>query len=382
MIAQGKCYKCGGFLAVDDTLDALVCPFCGQAFVVAQAIQSFQETVQPEKSVKKSSFLYDNDFVVESDVLVHYNGYTKQDIQIPEGITAIGETAFQGMNNIESVHIPEGVTLICAGAFSGCRNLRSVSVPRSLETIDRDAFHGCTSLGSVMLPDSIRNIEAGAFAGCTALSTIHIPEELEALPWRIFEGCTSLKTVQIPKKVKIIEDCAFAECERMESVTFACMHAENDPTVGVERIGMNAFRNCKKLSSINLPDTIKFIGNQAFRACSALENLLIPESVKAVYPLAFADCTGLKQVTLAGSTELYKGSNPYKYQNNSATFLNCPLLLQINYSKLQQNYWAFPAYVQSQEPVNMANGRCRYCGGQFKGLFNKVCTVCKAPKDY
>ncbi|MCR4863177.1 MAG: leucine-rich repeat domain-containing protein [Ruminococcus sp.] len=124
------------------------------------------------------------------------------------------------------------------------------------------------------------------------------------------------------------------------------------------------------------------MGNQAFRECSSLKRLVIPGSVKAVYPLAFADCTGLEQVTFTGDTELYRGSNPYKYEKNSATFFNCPKLLSVTYSKLQKNYWAFPAYTKSQEPVNIENGRCRYCGGEFKGLFDKICSVCKAPKDY
>nr|MCR5075775.1 hypothetical protein [Ruminococcus sp.] len=79
---------------------------------------------------------------------------------------------------------------------------------------------------------------------------------------------------------------------------------------------------------------------------------------------------------------LYKGSNPYKFENNSATFYNCPKLLRVNYSKLQKNHWAFPAYTKSQEPLNIENGRCRYCGGEFKGVFNKICSICNAPKDY
>ena len=38
--------------------------------------------------------------------------------------------------------------------------------------------------------------------------------------------------------------------------------------------------------------------------------------------------------------------------------------------------------MKSQEPAFIENGRCRYCGGEFKGLFEKVCSVCKTPKDY
>ena len=380
MYVQGKCYKCGGFLAVDDAQDASVCPFCNEPFIVEKAIKSYNETAPKDIGRKKFQPNYDSSFIVERSVLVRYNGYTNKEITIPEGITVIGDTAFQGMNNIEIVHIPKGVELISAGAFSGCKNLRSVNIPDGVVTIDRDVFNGCISLKDVRFPDSVKNIEAGAFTGCTSLETVNLPPFLELLPWRIFEDCTSLKYMIIPKKVKIIEDSAFAECTSLEDIRFECMRSDGDD--GIDRIGMNAFRNCSALNSINLPETLEYIGNQAFRGCSKLKRVNIPRNVKAIYPMAFADCTGLEQVTFAGDTDLYKGSNPYKYEKNAATFFNCPKLLDITYNDLQKHFWAFPAYMKAQEPVNIENGRCRYCGGEFKGIFEKVCSVCKAPKDY
>ncbi len=382
MYVQGKCYKCGGFLAVDETQDASICPFCNKAFIVEKAIASFKQSAPDSADIVKASYNYDSDFVVERSVLIRYNGYTNKDIRIPDGISVIGEMAFQGMNNIESVFIPEGVEIISEGAFSGCKNLHTIHISDGVETIDIDAFNGCISLKDIKFPDSIKNIEAGALAGCTSLESVNIPKKLELLPWRIFEGCTSLKYISIPPKVKTIEDFAFAECMNLENVSFVSMHPDGDPTTGLRRIGMNAFRNCISLSSINIPETLEYIGNQAFRGCSGMKKLLIPESVKAIYPFAFADCTSLEQVTFAGDTELYKGSNPYKYGKNPATFFNCPKLLNVTYSKVQKNYWAFPAYCKSQEPKNIENGLCRYCGGEFKGVFDKVCSVCKARKDY
>ncbi len=382
MYVQGKCYKCGGFLAVDDSQDASVCPLCNKPFIVEKAIKAYEASSTGKTGTKKPSFNRSSDFVVERSVLVRYNGYMQNEVRIPDGITVIGDNAFQGMNNIESVYIPEGVEMIGAGAFSGCKNLHSVHISDGLLTVDRDAFNGCVRLKEIKLPDSVKNIEAGAFAGCISLGTVNIPPDIELLPWRIFEGCLTLKYIVIPKKVKTVEDYAFAECSALEGIKFECMHPEAGSSAGLDRIGMDAFMNCTNLMSINIPETVRYIGNQAFRGCSRLERLLIPKSVKAVYPLAFADCTALTEVTFAGATELYKGSNPYKFEKNSATFYNCPKLLSVNYSKLQKNHWAFPAYTKSQEPLNIENGRCRYCGGEFKGVFNKICSICNAPKDY
>lgn len=382
MFVQGKCYKCGGFLAVNDKEDASVCPYCGKPFIVEKAISSFGEKTPAAMGEEKYSYSHDSDFVVERSVLVRYNGFTKNEVRIPDGITVIGEAAFQGMNNIETVYIPDGAETISAAAFSGCKNLKSVRIPQGLEIVDRDAFNGCSGLRSVKFPDSVKCIEAGAFAGCTCLEEINIPQNIEQLPWRVFEGCISLKGLTIPKKVKTIDDLAFAECVALEDIGFEYADPGIEPSAGLVRIGMNAFRNCKGLSRVELPETLKYIGNEAFRGCSNLKALVIPKSVKAVYPLAFADCTGLEQVEFSGDTELYKGSNPYKYEMSAATFYNCPKLLKIDYSGKQKHFWAFPAYTKAHEAENMENGRCRYCGGEFKGIFDKVCSVCESPKDY
>ena len=382
MYKQGKCYKCGGFLAVNDAEDASVCPFCNNPFVVAEAIQCFLKSNGQGNGTERAHDSDESEFVVERSVLIRYNGYTKKDIRIPEGITEIRESAFQGMNNIESVHLPESVELIGEGAFAGCKNLRSIAIPEGVEAVDRDAFNGCISLKSIRFPRSIKKIEASVLTGCTGLEAVILPKKIEMLPWRLFEGCTSLKSIVIPKSVITIEDYAFAECTALETVKFECVETAGKPSEGLKRIGMNAFRNCENLKSVEIPGTLEYIGNQAFRGCSKLKTLRVPDSVIAIYPLAFADCINLEQVVFEGSTKLYKGSNPYKHGENAATFYNCPKLLNVVYSELQRHFWAFPAHMKAQEKINMENGRCRYCGGEFKGIFEIVCSLCKSPKDY
>ena len=382
MNKQGKCYKCGGFIAVSEAEDALICPFCGKAIVVEKAIRSYTAETPPEPQKPQKPPVNDAFFVVVTGVLISCSGFTETDIRIPDGVEAIGDAAFQGMNNIRTVHLPAGVKTIGSSAFSGCRHLESISIPEGVETVDRDAFNGCIHLKSVRFPDSITRMEAGALTGCTALESVNIPARIESLPWRIFEGCTSLRSVTIPKPVTTIEDSAFAECTALEEVKFACQEAGDVPATGVRRIGMNAFQNCRKLSRLELPGTLEYIGNQAFRGCESLRRLTIPANVKAIYPLAFADCTHLESVTLAGDTELYKGSNPYKYGDNAATFYNCPRLHEVSFTNLQKHFWAFPAYMKALEPMHMKHGKCRHCGGSFEGWSVKICSVCNTPKDY
>ena len=79
MYVQGKCYKCGGFLAVDESQDASVCPFCNNPFIVQKAIISYKENALPAEEIKMPSYSCDGDFVIERSMLVRYNGYTNKD---------------------------------------------------------------------------------------------------------------------------------------------------------------------------------------------------------------------------------------------------------------------------------------------------------------
>ena len=83
-------------------------------------------------------------------------------------VTAIGKSCFlnnsQGSHeNLTSVTISEGVTTIGQNAFNGCSNLASVSLPNSLTSIDNNAFCDCSALTSITIPSSVTSIGHLAF---------------------------------------------------------------------------------------------------------------------------------------------------------------------------------------------------------------------------
>ena len=49
----------------------------------------------------------DPEFLIENNVLVKFMRPNQKQVVIPEGITEIGESAFQGFKNLETVEIPE-----------------------------------------------------------------------------------------------------------------------------------------------------------------------------------------------------------------------------------------------------------------------------------
>ncbi|MDE7227952.1 MAG: leucine-rich repeat domain-containing protein [Treponemataceae bacterium] len=105
--------------------------------------------------------------------VVGYTGEVPAELVIPDGVTNIGQGAFEDCTSLESVKIPNGVTEIGRGAFSGCKSLTSVNIPDGVTSIGDVAFYGCTSLTSVNIPDSVKSIGAYAFCYCYALTGVN-----------------------------------------------------------------------------------------------------------------------------------------------------------------------------------------------------------------
>lgn len=71
----------------------------------------------------------------------------------------------------------------------------------------------------------------------------------------------------------------------------------------VEDIGISAFRECKNLSRVEIPDGIEKIFAGAF-AETALEEIKLPNSLKYLGFGAFNGCTKLRKVSLPSKCEI------------------------------------------------------------------------------
>ena len=92
---------------------------------------------------------------------------------IAEGVTSIGESAFENCGSLTSVTIPNSVTSIGRYAFYYCTSLTSVTIPDGVTIINDAVFNGCTSLTSVTIPDSVTSIGGSAFYNCTSLTDVY-----------------------------------------------------------------------------------------------------------------------------------------------------------------------------------------------------------------
>lgn len=152
----------------------------------------------------------------ENGVLVECTGNISR-IRLAEGITAIGEGAFQEGNLLTEMMLATTVKRIGKRAFWGCKWLKAVRRAESVEEIEEMAFFGCGALEVVELSEHVRRIGARAFENCTSLIEILIPEGVEEIPDRAFYRCHSLRHVSLPASLKRVGKEAFAFCRGLEA---------------------------------------------------------------------------------------------------------------------------------------------------------------------
>ena len=163
----------------------------------------------------------DYNFNSSSDFYVPwYNERTYiKTVEISEGVTSIGTTAFFGCSSLTSITIPNSVTSIKGGAFTNCSSLASVTIPNSVTSIG-DAFRACSGLKSITISNSVTSIESETFRGCTGLTSITIPSSVTSIGLWAFYDCSSLKSVTIGSNVTSIGWHVFYGCSSLEELFY------------------------------------------------------------------------------------------------------------------------------------------------------------------
>ena len=193
-----------------------------RAFEGCEALTSIEVAEDNKNYDSIDGVLYDK----EKKTLIQCPG-GKTNIEIPNSVTSIGSSAFEGCEALTSINIPNSVTEIGDDAFWGCKALTSVTIPNSVTSIGRSAFRGCIALTSIEIPNSVTSIGKSAFEGCKALTSIEIPNSVTSIGEWAFDGCEALTSIEIPNSVTSIGDQAFAWCKALTSIHIRCEHPEN-----------------------------------------------------------------------------------------------------------------------------------------------------------
>ena len=132
----------------------------------------------------------------------------------------------------------------------------------------------------------------------------------------------------------------------------------NSRTYFVTSIGYNAFKKCRGLTSVNIPESVTKLGGDAFYGCIGLTSINIPESVTNIGSSAFYGCIGLTSITIPNSVTSI----------GSYAFENCSGLTSVNIGNSVTSIGggAFE-YCTSLTSITIPNGVSRIVGHTFKG---------------
>lgn len=170
-------------------------------------------------------------------------------------VQTIGKKAFCGAGVPADFVLPNSLTSMGESAFEGFYNLEKLTFGNGLKVIPLKAFYnGNSSLTEIIISDSVEEIGKYAF---TRWNYADEQEHLDAVfsqDEKTLVGMP-LKKLTIGQNVKIIDDYAFAECTDLEGLTIP----DN-----VEIIGDYAFCHGWKTCPIVFGAKIREIGNYAF----------------------------------------------------------------------------------------------------------------------
>ncbi len=241
-------------------------------------------------------------------------------LTIPGSVTTIGGAAFRNSACLKTVEFENGAAELIMdsgyqyegnqGAFKGCKALKQVTLPDQLVTMPNHTFADCTSLETVTFGTGLTSIGDWAFEACSSLQAADFPASLDSIGTGAFSGCTSLAEVHLNEGLETIGAGAF------DGVAFGKKNLTGDIVDGtgiltipgsVTTIGGAAFRNSACLKTVefengaaelSMSSDYQYEGNQgAFRDCKALKQVTLPDQLVTMPKHTFADCTSLETVT-------------------------------------------------------------------------------------
>jgi len=160
-------------------------------------------------------------------------------LQLPEGLTSVGNLAFYGCSNLVAVNLPDSVERVGDFAFMDCSGMKLLDLG-SVEYIGEAAFSDCYSLTSLTLPDTLRRIDLKGFYRCESLTTVTIPANVQRMGTSVFAYCKNLVKATIETDAAL-PDWLFYKCEKLSQIIM---------TETVEDIAPDAFRACGQLETI------------------------------------------------------------------------------------------------------------------------------------
>ena len=279
-------------------------------------------------------------------------------VQISEGVTSLGKSAFQNLTALKETNIPASITKLGDHIYRGDASLTTVNwaegfkAPTITDTdsntstysgkyVPTSMFDGCKSLGadqelSAWLPESFTGVGCAAFRGTAFKVDFEKWTKLSYIGARSFEKMPNLDAVTVKSNWTL-------GLRGNSSCAFIGSGVKNAVIESRENIPVGLFQDCKSLTSVTLPDDAKTIGLYAFTGTTALESidlknvetisdyafsdsgiekLVFPESLKKVEDRAFCKNKALTKLTINSSNleikRAFMGCSALSYVETSA----------------------------------------------------------------
>ncbi|MBR2290153.1 MAG: leucine-rich repeat domain-containing protein, partial [Clostridia bacterium] len=263
--------------------------------------------------------------------------------------TLIGSTALADCSLLTTIDLGN-VKNINSYGFSNCRSLTDITWSDGLTGLGDYAFNGCSSLVSLPLNQSgnfinaLTSIGMRSFAGCTNLGrtstgdfktdlvTLLQNSNITTIGIQAFNACDYLKGMLDENSALLanrnnttiyVGAGAFLNSSGKSFVTFASVFApyqkNNEDgtykkdsngnliavkTIGTEYQGKTDFMdlNGKPITDIEIPEGVETISASAFLNCTNITSVSLPSSLKSIGGQAFRGCSNLSIVTRNGDS--------------------------------------------------------------------------------
>ena len=248
--------------------------------------------------------------------------------------------AYAPDSNNTTFTIPSNIEVLGYQAFRSCRNLESVTIHSNVFSVGGATFYWCSNLKEVYCqrttPPSAEG--SGLFEDCNQLK-IYVPNSAlnaykEADGWRYYSDrifadpstLTNNKIYYTSTDSKIVTPYSSSAFNgNITSNTYSNGSGVITFDTDITTFGVEAFKNCTTLKTIQIPNGVETIGTKAFYGCTALQNVSIPSSVITIDNSAFYGCSSLTSIAIPESvTSIGTGA-----------FIGCTNLTRLNITSLE-----------------------------------------------
>lgn len=244
---------------------------------------------------------------------------------------------------LERYVIPDSVARIEKGAFSDFEDLTSVIITAGVTSIGESAFAGLSDLETIYFLGEVPEFVGMPFEGVTAKA--YYPETKTswtetarqtaggALTWipyaadgTILSGtCGENLTWGLDYKgtLTISGTGEMADYEYGNTPWWDNRYEILSVVIreGVTSIGKGAFEACSYLENVTIPESVIAIGDYAFAYCYELTRIAIPASVATISNRAFIYCSSLTEIQVNPANEHYSSDAQGVLLNKNKTSL-------------------------------------------------------------